>query len=245
MRPIEMLVISASSRKAGNTAYLLDRALEEIDRLPFPVHVTRYGFTGKKFSACCGCLRCYTNGGSCIFKDDFEELRQLWLNADCVIYGTPVYHAGIPGQLKVFIDRLGNSLFGYYPVTSMRHMKAVGVIAQGGDFPGGQELCALDIMRHAALSDCVYVAPDGSYFGSGGWADGPDGKELKAKAERGAADMELTLQTAKSVVRRCADMAAILLAGAEALRPQLSQDPHYLELYTHAEGMAPADTEGQ
>lgn len=243
MRPIEMLVISASSRKVGNTAYLLDRALEEIDRLPFPVHVTRYGFTGKKFSACCGCLRCYTNGGSCIFKDDFEELRQLWLNADCVIYGTPVYHAGIPGQLKVFIDRLGNSLFGYYPVTSMRHMKAVGVIAQGGDFPGGQELCALDIMRHAALSDCVYVAPDGSYFGSGGWADGPDGKELKAKAERGAADMELTLQTAKSVVRRCADMAAILLAGAEALRPQLSQDPHYLELYTHAEGMAPAATE--
>lgn len=47
-------------------------------------------------------------------EDGFEELCDRWAAADAVIYSVPVYHLGISGQLKCFIDRLGNSLWSYY-----------------------------------------------------------------------------------------------------------------------------------
>ena len=232
MRPIKFLAISASPRRNGNTAYLMGRALESLQTSLFDVDIKTYTFSGKRFFPCCGCLKCYNNGGECIFKDDFDELRQLWLDADCILYASPVYHAGIPGQLKTFIDRLGNSLFGYYPVSCMRHMKIIGLISQGGDFPGGQELCAIDIMRHAALSDCLYIAPDGSYFCSSAWADGPNGIELAAKSTRKTPDIEISIKTAQSTVKRMIEMAAIVLAGAQMLEPKLKSDKYYTSLYT-------------
>ncbi len=233
MHRIKLLTISASPRLNGNTSYIMNRALEAVKSSPFLVEIKKYNFSGKRFNACCGCLKCYTNGGNCVFNDSFDELRQLWLDADCIIYCTPVYHAGIPGQLKTFMDRLGNSLFGYYPVTCMRHSKAVGLIAQGGDFPGGQELCAMDIMRHCALLDCIYISPDGSYFSSGAWADGPNGTELSTKAKMGTTDISISLKTAQSIVKRTIEMAAIITTGAKALSQQLENDVHYMELYTH------------
>ena len=30
--------------------------------------------------------------------------------ADAHLYSVPVYHVGIPGQVKCFIDRLGNTI---------------------------------------------------------------------------------------------------------------------------------------
>lgn len=227
MKPIKLLAISASPRLRGNSQYLLERALEGLRDCGIPVEVTRYSFAGKSFRGCIGCLKCYGNGGQCVIKDDFQALRQLWLDSDCVIYCSPVYVAGIPGQLKCFIDRLNNSEFGLYPVLSVRHMKAIGAILQGGDFPGGQELGMVDIMRHAAMANCLYVAPDGSYFGSGGWADGPEGTELEKKAARGAPDASIMLNTAQSTVRRCVEMAAIVRCGAEVLSGELLKDQHY------------------
>ena len=228
---LKVLAICVSARTGGNTNFLLDEALEVIDNMPFEIEVTKYSFSGKKFNSCCGCLKCYSNGGECVFRDDFEELRSLWLKADCIIYSMPVYQAGMPGILKVFIDRLGNSLYGYNDISCMRHMKTMCVLAQGGDFPGGQEFCAFDVMRHAAMMDCIYIAPDNSYFGCGGWADGPNGNELRLKKERNTDDIVLTIKNAKCVVKRSVEMAAIIKAGSEIMREYLEEDPYYEELY--------------
>lgn len=86
----------------------------------------------------------------------------------------------------------------------------------------------VDIMRHAAMANCLYVAPDGSYFGSCAWSEyGADGVELKEKTDQGTKDMAFALETAKSVVYRTAELAAVLRAGTGLLRDELSRDPRH------------------
>lgn len=227
MKPVKLLAISCSPRR-GNSDYLLDEALKVVDTLSVPVTTTRYCFAGKKIGGCLGCLKCYDNGGQCIIKDDYEQLRQLWINADAVVYSAPVYVVGIPGQLKCFYDRLHNAFYGYYGgVTSTRHMKAIGAIIQGFDLSGGQELGMQAVMQHASLINCMYTAPDGSFVGSGGWAEDMGRDAFKSKAEKNTNDYAITLRTARSVIQRIVELAAIVKAGMSELQGVLGEDPRY------------------
>jgi len=232
MKPVNLLAISASPRRNGNSMFLMEEALKVTEESVFPVKTEIISFSGKKISPCISCLKCKKNGGDCIIRDDFQFIREAWLKADCILYSLPVYVAGIPGQLKCFIDRLSNSELDLFPIRGMRHMKPIGVITQGGDFPGGQEFAMFDIMRHAAMASCFYTAPDGYFFGSGGWAgSGSTGTELKRKTEADAPEMRETLKTARSTVKRIIEIAAMLNAGAEHYRSVLSTDPLYKHYY--------------
>lgn len=131
---INVLGISGSPRD-GNSRYLLKEALkaaQDVDAKT--VMIDEYSFRGKKFSPCIACFRCdgdeKRRKGECVIKDDFQALRDKWVGADVVIYSVPVYHVGIPGQLKCFMDRLGNTVGKYYNVSSPRHLKVIGAIAR-------------------------------------------------------------------------------------------------------------------
>lgn len=229
--PVKLLAISASPRRKGNSQFLLDTVLEYAGEQKFTVETKRVSLSDKKVSACMGCLACYNNGGRCVIKDQFEEVRKLWKEADCILYCTPVYVAGIPGQLKCLFDRLSNADYGL-PIRGVRHMKTIGAIAQGGDFfGGGAELCMVDIMRHAAMMNCVYVPPDTSYIGSGGWVWDSHANAMREKAKLMTEDYRLTLETAKSVITRSVEMAAIIKNGTKALRERLGEDLAYQYFY--------------
>jgi len=53
------------------------------------------------------------------------------------VYSVPVYDLGIPGQVKFFIDRLGNPINNYCGVPSVRFLKVIGAIAKGQCFAAG------------------------------------------------------------------------------------------------------------
>ena len=226
-KPVDLLILFASPRRNGNSAYIAGCAAEFAQELPFKVNTHIETLAGKKIAPCCSCLACYKNGGNCVIKDSFETLRQAWIAADCILYVVPVYVVGIPGQLKSFLDRLHNSLIHHYPISSCRHMKPIGALTQGGDFGGGQELAALDIMRHAALINCMYTAPDGSYINSSGWADGPDGNELRRKVMQKSRDAELMMNTIRSTVTRVTQLAMIIREGTNICREYLCEDERY------------------
>lgn len=237
MRPVRLLAVSASPRKKGNSQFLLDTVLEYTKTLRFKVDVNRISLSDQKVEPCIGCLACYKNGGRCVLKDDFEEIRQLWKRADCILYCTPVYVAGIPGQLKCLIDRLSNADYGL-EIRGSRHMKTIGVISQGGDFfGGGAELCMVDIMRHAAMMNCVYIPPDASYIGSGGWVWDSHGNAMKEKAELMTEDYRLTLETAHSIIQRSVEMAAIIRSGSNNLKGVLMEDRAYQSYYEQADAL--------
>jgi multimeric flavodoxin WrbA len=55
-----------------------------------------------------GCLDCgyCRKEGKCIQNDRVNEFALLAAKADGFVFGSPVYYAGVAGQLKCFLDRL-------------------------------------------------------------------------------------------------------------------------------------------
>ena len=53
---------------------------------------------------CTGCIHCGYEG-PCVQKDDMEKIRPKILEADMVVFVTPLYYYGMSAQLKTLIDR--------------------------------------------------------------------------------------------------------------------------------------------
>lgn len=58
---------------------------------------------------CNACGSCY-NTGSCVLDDDFESVYYLFLEADGIIFSSPVYINSVTAQLKTFFDRLADAV---------------------------------------------------------------------------------------------------------------------------------------
>lgn len=236
MEELTLLGISASPRGDGNSLFLLQRAIEGAKSINFEnlhLKVEVFSFRGKRFSSCEHCYGCERSKGECAIKDDFQELRDKWVDADIVIYSVPVYHSSIPGQLRCFHDRLGMSLSKRYPVIKQGnkvfyppryHLKVVGNIAQGLDIFAGQERALQELIIHAMLSNCIPISGD-SYFGAGGWtARSRDKNSIEALAQAGDACAQTSVAEATSVGKRAVQLAAILRTGFHEMRTMLEQD---------------------
>ena len=228
------------SPRLGNSLYLLEQALEAVRRraeeLGEEVELDTCSIRGKKLSGCVMCQGCMRDG-TCLMRDDFAPLQEKWLAADVVIYSVPVYHMGIPAQLKAFLDRLGNSSFGRYKklfgedvVTVPRPMKVIGCISQGIHSSSGQENTILQIINHALISGCVPVAGDmwESYVGAGGWTLTEEGRgALREQYERGEESARVAVDSSRSLAVRALDMAVLLRNGGRN-SPQVTTDPKYI-----------------
>ena len=229
---LTVLGINGSPRE-GNSLFLLQEALQAAEEVkPARVRVEEYSFRGKKFNPCVGCFQCVEEEhlGECVIRDDFQRLRDLWLKADVILYSVPVYHVGIPGQLKCFIDRLGNTINRYYRLASPRFLKVIGAIAQGTHFAAGQELAVTSILHHAVLKNCLPVSGDGweSYLGACGWTRNDRSREaLKKLHEAGEPDAVVAVKSARSLGRRATELGIILRAGAKQTADLLKKDPSY------------------
>lgn len=53
---------------------------------------------------CTGCVRCGYEG-PCVQKDDMERFRREILDADMMVFVTPLYYFTLSAQLKLVIDR--------------------------------------------------------------------------------------------------------------------------------------------
>lgn len=59
-----------------------------------------------KISHCTGCYTCWTRTpGVCIFRDDAAAIMDKQMDADLVVYATPLYHFGIMSILKKYMER--------------------------------------------------------------------------------------------------------------------------------------------
>jgi len=218
---IKILGISASTRQ-GNSEYLLDVVLEAAkEAYPDLVKTEKYTFVGKKINPCIACYACMNNKGECVLKDNFQELRDKWIDADVVIYSVPVYTLGIPGMLKNFFDRLANSLaFKYWKSDKMpvaqKYLKVIGAVAQGMHIFSGQELAIINIITHALAMGCIPVTGDmwDSYIGVGGWTKlRLSRKAIRENYEQGEPVTQVTIRAAKSLGIRAVETALILRSG--------------------------------
>jgi multimeric flavodoxin WrbA len=227
---IRLLGICASPRKTGNSRFLLEKALKGAsEAAPDVVETELFSMAGKQIGPCISCFRC-VEAGDCTTEDDFHELRDKWVAADAVIYSVPVYHMGIPAQLKCFIDRLGNSLFSFYGGSLSKNLKTVGVVVQGSHVFAGQEQVMVTLICHAVLMSCVPVAGDAwqSYLGAAGWTRDQSRKDsLRRLYDEGEADAEIAVTAADSLGKRVVQMARVIRSGGVTHREMLEKDGAY------------------
>ena len=101
-KKMKILVITGSPRKNGNSATLAEHFIKGAQEAGH--EVVRFDAAFKKVHPCIACNSCGMDG-PCVFKDDFEFVREHIVEADCVVFATPMYYFGISAQLKAVIDR--------------------------------------------------------------------------------------------------------------------------------------------
>jgi multimeric flavodoxin WrbA len=231
---VKVLGICGSPRKNANTEFLLNHALDAAKSVnPKDVETEAYSIAGKEYLPCISCFTC-ARTGECIRskKDDFNELRDKWIDADAVIMAVPVYHMSIPGQLKCFIDRLGNSLWSYQG-SAGRHLKVYGAIAQGVHIFSGQENVIKEIINHAIVMGNIVTSGDPweSYIGCAGWTENKVEKDaLKTLYNSKSFDAAVAVNSARTLGKRVAELTLIIKAGALHYVGYLEKDPLFKPL---------------
>ena len=99
---INTLGISTSPRINGNSDILLREALsgaESAGAKTEYIHLSDYDI-----SPCIECNACYSRG-NCRIQDDFQQLLKKILDADRLIFATPIFFMSVCAQAKMLIDR--------------------------------------------------------------------------------------------------------------------------------------------
>ena len=103
----KILIISTSPRRNSNSHALAESFAKGAADAGSEAEVI--SLIGKKIEYCRGCFACQKTG-QCVIKDDATEVEKKVLEADVVVWATPIYYYEMSGQMKVMIDRL-NPLF--------------------------------------------------------------------------------------------------------------------------------------
>ena len=124
----KVLIITTSLRNDSNSdklaASFAKGALEAGN------DVETVSLKGKTIAFCRGCFAC-ANTGIWVIKDDANEITEKILNAEVVVWATPIYYYEMSGQMKTMIDR-ANSL---YPRDyKFRDVYLLSVAADDGDY---------------------------------------------------------------------------------------------------------------
>ncbi len=98
-----LLGIAASPRARGNSAGLLDLALEGARERGY--RVERLYLRSLRIMPCNACDGC-KRGPGCIVHDDMDRVYGALHRADIVVVATPVYFYAMSGWLKAVVDRL-------------------------------------------------------------------------------------------------------------------------------------------
>ena len=101
-KAMKILVLTGSPRKNGNSALLAERFMAGASQAGH--EATRFDAAQSNVHPCIACNSCGMDG-PCVFKDDFEIVRQHIIPADMVVFATPMYYFGMSAQLKAVIDR--------------------------------------------------------------------------------------------------------------------------------------------
>jgi multimeric flavodoxin WrbA len=99
---MKVLGIMGSPRRRSNTEILLDKALEGAREAG--AEVEKVLVSKLKISPCLEIYACLKDG-DCAIKDDMQLLYKKLLEADHIIFASPIFFYGITSQAKAIIDR--------------------------------------------------------------------------------------------------------------------------------------------
>lgn len=97
-----VLVISTSLRSNSNSEALADEFVRGAQ--DGGNQVEKVSLREKSISFCRGCFACLKNG-RCVINDDANAIVEKMLNADVLVFASPIYYYEMCGQMKTLLDR--------------------------------------------------------------------------------------------------------------------------------------------
>lgn len=100
---MKVTVITGSAHKKGTSALLADKFIE--GALEAGHEVFRFDAAFEKVNPCLACEYCSAHNTECVHKDSMEKLNEKLIDADVIVFATPLYYYTVSAQLKAVIDR--------------------------------------------------------------------------------------------------------------------------------------------
>lgn len=148
---MKVLGINSSARKDGNTAILMEKVFEELNKEGIETEMIQ--LSGKIIEPCKACFAC---GGkrNCVHKkDQFQNIFEKMTQADGIILGSPVYTANISANLQALLERAS-------VVTDMNRKENLFQHKVGAAITAarrGGALNALDAMNHLFMLQNMFI----------------------------------------------------------------------------------------
>ena len=99
------IAVLNGSPKVGNTAAMIDAFKEGAEAAGHEVCVLHVG--KMKIGGCLACEYCHGKGeGKCVQKDDMEQVMPAYMDADMIVYGSPIYYSNLTSQLAAAMQRI-------------------------------------------------------------------------------------------------------------------------------------------
>lgn len=119
---MRVLVLEGSPHRNGSSNMLASefaRGAKEAGH-----EVTVFDAAHSSIGPCRGCDACGMRG-PCVQKDDMQRLRDELLDADMVVFVSPLYYFGLSAQIKAAIDRF----YAFNGQLASKHMRAALIVA--------------------------------------------------------------------------------------------------------------------
>lgn len=115
----KVLAINGSPRKNGNTSALIQQFIEGAKQNTSNIEEV-FAHT-LDLSYCTGCLRCNILKRCSITNDVWPAFSQKILEADVLVFGSPVYFHHVTAQMKKIIDRFRSFVHVQITEEGLRH----------------------------------------------------------------------------------------------------------------------------
>ena len=114
---MKIVILQGSPNKKGSTNILVENVSQGAEAAGHSIR--RFDLADMDIRPCTGCVSCGYEG-PCVQRDDMERIRTQILDADMVVFVTPLYYSGMSAQLKTLIDRF----CAFNSSIQSRHMKS-------------------------------------------------------------------------------------------------------------------------
>ncbi len=167
----KILGICGSYRRAA-TYTALELALESAASLP-GIETQLIELRGRNIQACIGCNQCIKKEiNDCLaFKDDMQEIFEVFQEADGYITASPIYGMGMTPLLSAYFSRFRPNFILSKHDPDRNLFRVGGAIAVGGTRNGGQEntIAAIHGLYHTK-GITVINGGLGAYSGGSVWS---------------------------------------------------------------------------
>jgi len=105
--PKKILILSASPKKDGNTATLVNWFKQGASCKGASIEIIQTAFLKHKAAGCTSCRMCQQSDKyECVIDDEIKPILAKMAQADVIVMATPLYFFAVSAQLKIVFDRM-------------------------------------------------------------------------------------------------------------------------------------------